>query len=832
MNYSNLAVQRSAFVGYADYVVCETITGWALNLGNPNVPPILSVLIDGNFIETILCDLVRDDIKETGMPVDTSGFLYTIPALFADGVPHTLEFKCEDNTLVLFPEREGAIMTQCEFCIAPETFLEGHVDGMSNGSIHGWVLRIDPRTGKKTGKIPLLVTCNGAPVAQIVADVVRSDVAHAKKSTQEVGFCFRPPMEYRNGRQYKFSFTTVPENYELALSPYTTSFLSHDAMGKMMTISAGVEELFTKAWLLSLQLRSLMPTGDHTVTHYDGWARKYYPALRSRVDAGRILREEPGPLVSVICPVYRPRLGDFLAAVDSVRAQTYQNWELLIVDDASRSPALRALIKDLVASDPRIRSARHATNKQISKATNRALKMARGDYIAFFDHDDLLVDVALEVMVNAALRTRARLLYSDEDKIDDAGHFSEPNLKPDWNHRLLLGQNYICHFVIVDRQLTKQVGPLNSDFDGAQDHDFLLRASEYLDDDDIYHVPELLYHWRKTPDSTAGDRGAKGYTVQAGVGAIASHLQRKGLEAHVASVNNLTIYQVIWKFSEEPRITVIIPFKEQIEMTRRCVEAILAQTEYKNYRIVLVDNWSQSVESRCFVRELSKIARIDVCRVLERFNYSRLNNLAVAANPSDFYMFLNNDVIITQRNWLRVMVDEAIADPRVAIVGAKLLYPNGMVQHAGVILGVGGIGDHAFKGLEDRDPGYVGRASCAQEYSAVTGACMLCRSSVFEELGGFDEKDLSVAFNDVDLCLKARQTGYKVIYTPAMVAQHHESLSRGDDMAPEKVSRFFQENQVMKERWEKVIQNDPFYNPHFSRNEGMFRDLTEISANF
>ncbi len=571
-----------------------------------------------------------------------------------------------------------------------------------------------------------------------------------------------------------------------------------------------------------------MPVSDATIGNYDNWARRYLARLRARIAGAPPLLDEP-PLVSIIMPTYKTNLAHLTAAIESVQAQTYAHWELIIVDDGSAQRALTACLQNYEAKDKRITCIFKKNNCGISAATNIALRKAQGDYVVLFDHDDLLVEVALDAMVREAIRTGAKVIYSDEDKIDAFGVLSDPNFKPDWNYRLLLGINYICHLLMIERIFLRSTGLLRSEYDGAQDHDLLLRLSEKVSPEQIVHLPEVLYHWRKSISSTAASGEAKPYAVEAGRRAVADHLARCGerfRKSVVTPLNGTTTYSIAWNMSEQPSVTIIVPFKDQISTTRRCLKVLLANTVWDNWRVVLVDNGSATSEAEEFCQEAAKDEHVIIRRIDEPFNYSRLNNVAARENPADYYVFLNNDVFLEQPSWLRVMVDEVLANPKIGIVGTKLLYPNGTVQHAGVVLGVGGIADHAFRGIPADHPGYLYRAKCAQRYSAVTAACMLCRADVFMQVGGFDEQELTVAFNDIDLCLKAGAKGWQVVWTPMVIAEHHESLSRGDDYSREKTPRFFYENHVMLERWHSVIAADPFYNKNFSLHHGIFRDLS------
>ena len=824
------ALEIAAFSGLADPITERVITGWAIAELCPTEFAVLQAIVDGNAVDRIVCDLSRQDLKDAEYPGPGGGFRYPIPARFFDGESHVLRLAFADGSPVAFRSPGGGTVFEARFRSEREIEVEGFVDGLEGSSIRGLAFRRNSLSGEATGGVLIQICCNGTPIQVIKADGVRQDVAQAKGCPPNVGFDFQIPAEFRTGAAFIFSLRSMPDGVELRQSPITTSFPSTDAVSKLYALKEVVDDLCGRAWAVQRQIGRMLPSGGRVGGGYDAWARRYQDDLRRRNAALPPLLE-PQPLVSVLVPTYQPNLRDFMAALESVRLQTYTNWELIVVDDGSRSRALTACIRDAAAKDARIRFVRHGRNRGISQATNTAIRRAKGEWVALFDHDDLLVPMAIETMVRAALSTGAKALYSDEDKIDETGSFSEPNLKPDWNYRLLLCQNYVCHLLMVERGLLRRAGPMRTECDGAQDHDLLLRITGHCAPEDIRHVPEILYHWRKSATSTASSGETKPYAVQAGVEAVGSHLRRHGFErAEVVPIGKRTIYSINWRLDAEPGVCVVIPFKNQADITRRCLQKLLDNTDYANWRVVLVDNGSDTPEAKKFCKAARKHERVSVRRVDDKFNYSMLNNIAVKENPAEFYVFLNNDVFIDQRDWLRVLMDEALADPRVAIVGAKLLYPNRTVQHAGVVLGVGGIADHAFRGLPAADPGYGARAWCAQQYSAVTAACMLCRAEAFRDVQGFDEIELAVAYNDVDLCLKVAARGWRVVWTPALVAEHHESLSRGDDMEPSKVARFFHENQVMQERWGGTLRRDPFYNPHFLRSDGIFTDLEEIDA--
>ena len=815
----------SDYVGRADPLSGNTVTGWAVRR-HSNVELVrLCIFIDSHSVGVAFCDQPRPELQKLGMPDQSGGFSFDIPPRFLDGTSHTLSILYDDGNTLPFLDADDGTRSKLDFTAEPITSMDGVVDGLHGDTIRGWVVRKHHKVGEFEGNIQVQVLCNGIVINEITANRPRMDVARELRCDPCVGFEFKLPLHCRNGQEFEFVFRPLPEGEALAGCPLTVKHRSHERADEIGALSNAIGDLCARAFKLQRQVREMLPAAEATVVNYDQWARRYLTRLRVRIAAEPALPDD-APLISIVMPTYKTNLAHLTAAIESVREQTYAKWELIIVDDGSRQPALNACVRNYAAADSRITCIPSKDNRGISAATNAALRKATGAYVVLFDHDDLLVEVALEAMVREALRTGAKVIYSDEDKIDVFGVLSEPNLKPDWNYRLLLGINYICHLLMIDRTMLRGVGPLRSECDGAQDHDLLLRLSEKCRPEQIVHLPEILYHWRKTSLSTASATEAKPYAIEAGRRAVADHLARKGFaKSRVTRIGNSTSYSVSWGITEQPSVTIIVPFKDQIATTRKCLEALLANTEWRDWRVVLVDNGSVTPEAAEFCKVAALDPHVVVRRIAEPFNFSRLNNLAAREFPAEYYVFLNNDVFIAQPHWLRVMMDEALSDPKVAIVGAKLIYPDGTVQHAGVVLGVGGIADHAFRGIPSDHPGYLYRARCAQQYSAVTAACMLCRADVFMDVGGFDEQELIVAYNDVDLCLKVGRLGWHVVWTPEHVAEHHKSLSRGDDMAPAKAERFFYENHVMLERWHDLIASDPHYSPHFSRERGLFSDL-------
>ena len=533
----------------------------------------------------------------------------------------------------------------------------------------------------------------------------------------------------------------------------------------------------------------------------------------SRERARRMARR---PTISVILPVFDTPERLLRECIESVLAQTYPDWELCIADDASTLPHVGPILARYAAADARIRVVTRDRNGHISAASNSALALATGEFVAFLDHDDVLAPHALSCMVERLAEAEFDLAFSDEDHIDEAGRRYDPFFKPDWNEELFLSVNYVCHFTMARRSLVASVGGFREGFEGAQDFDLFLRITRGLDRRRIVHVPRILYHWRAVAGSTARSLDEKSYAKVAGLAALRDRLAADGGRGEALAGLIPTTYRVRWRLPEPPPlVSIIIPTRDGLELLRRCVTSIVERTDYPRLEIIIVDNDSERPETAAYLRELEDSCRARVLHYGGTFNFSAINNVAMAASAGSVVAFVNNDIEVIDAGWLTELVSYA-ARPEIGAVGPKLLYADGHIQHAGLILGIGGVAGHAFRHFPGSHHGANGRAAMTQSVSAVTAACMVVRKSVCEAVGGFDADHLKVAFNDVDLCIKIREAGYRNVYTPWACLKHHESASRGTDESPEKAARFRAEVETMSRRWGEILKHDPAYNPNLT----------------
>ena len=579
--------------------------------------------------------------------------------------------------------------------------------------------------------------------------------------------------------------------------------------------------------LLGLKLRARGLIGQalahRSETGYAAWIARFdrlTAADRARIRA-EIAGWEAPPLISVLMPVHDPDPRVLEAAIRSVRGQLYPAWELCIADDASTDPRIPKLIARHAAEEPRIRALHRPENGHIARATNDALSLAGGAYAAFLDHDDLLSENAL-FEVAAALRAdpALELIYSDEDKVEGRGRRFEPHFKPGYDRELLWAQNYVNHLCVVRTATLRRLGGLRPGFEGSQDHDLLLRLTEGLDAARVRHIPKVLYHWRAAAGSGTFSDRALARAEEARLRALAEVAARKGARAERGPEGFNRLARPLPE--PPPLVSVVIPTRDRAELLGVVLDGLFARTDYPALDVVVVDNGSTEPATRDLFARYAAEPRLRVLPAPGPFNFSDLSNRGAAAARGTILLFLNNDIEVLEPGWLTELASIA-SDPEIGAVGAKLLYPDGTIQHGGIVLGIGGIAGHSHLGLPGNEPGSFARMLLSQEVSAVTGACLAVRAQVFSEVGGFDAAHLAVAFNDVDLCLRIRAAGYRIVWTPHARLVHHESKSRGAEDTPEKRARFEAESRVMRERWEPVLRADPYYNPNFSRAAAHYR---------
>ncbi|MEE4212503.1 MAG: glycosyltransferase family 2 protein, partial [Parvularcula sp.] len=514
------------------------------------------------------------------------------------------------------------------------------------------------------------------------------------------------------------------------------------------------------------------------------------------------------PLISVVMPTYNTPADLLRRCLDSVLAQVYPHWELCIADDASPSPHVAEILEEYAQRDPRIRYMVRERNGHISNASNSAIELAQGEYMALLDHDDELPPHALFCVAHAINENpSAALLFSDEDKIDPQGDRLDPYFKTDYNERLTFAQNMVSHLGVYRLKEVREIGGFREGLEGSQDWDLMLRFVERIDPTQIVHLPFVLYHWRMLEGSTSVTVDNKNYAVTAGKRAVEEALKRRGIDAKVGRYEHLPHYKIEFALPDPlPKVAIIIPTRDGLEVLQPCLEGVLHQTSYGDFEVVIVDNGSEKEETLAYLRSVAQDPRVTVRRDEGAFNFARINNDAANGLDADFFCFLNNDTTIIHPDWLTELVREGV-QPDVGVVGTKLLYPDETNQHAGVILGIGGeeVAGHAFTGLPGHEAGYFGRAELPHQCSAVTAACMLTKRSLFEELGGFDEQSFAVAFNDVDYCLRAGRAGQKVIFTPNARLIHHESKTRGVDAHGANQERYLKEAAAMKARWGDLL---------------------------
>jgi len=712
----------------------------------------------------------------------------------------------------------------------------GAVDAVSALEIRGWALDLS----HKEVPVTLEFYADNLFIGAVTCGDSRPDVKEAVGGDGRCGFLFTVPAARRasfgRGRTLIAIDSVSRERIAPGVEVRADLTAGMDLLSATRADMAQLREMLQR---IEARLPDLGRLASVPLEGYgDYWERFYRcpPDLlgKQRTQAVQFAIR---PLISVVLPTWRsdPRMLD--SAVESVKSQTYDRWELILCDDCSPPSDEIAQLLHRYAQDPRMRCIRGDERGGISRNTNRGLGVARGDYVAFLDHDDEFAPDALFEVSRALQEGSYGLLYSDEDRIeaDPSGRLLHhtPFFKPSYDPDLLLSMNYICHLVVVRRDLAEALGGLLPEFDGAQDHDFLLRVTERLKATEIRHIPRILYHWRVTPGSVSREPGSASAIQHSVNRAVQSHLDRRGcdavVEAHADALGAPRSFatRVRWRLPKEaPAISVIIPTRDRLDLLRPCIDSVLQSAARYPGRleILVTDNDSTEPATREYLASLAAVPRMRLTNFPGEFNWSAINNAAAREASGDVLVFLNNDTVVLTDDWLAELAAHAIRTD-VGVAGARLFYADGTIQHAGVVLGVEGVAGHDSVGEPPEWGGYFGRTHLQRSAAAVTGACMATRRSVFGQLGGFDEIHFKVAFNDVDYCLRLRAAGYRTVYTPFCTLYHFESKSRGFDLTESKQARHRAEAAAFRARWPHIVDADPYYNAHFERHARPFERL-------
>lgn len=646
-----------------------------------------------------------------------------------------------------------------------------------------------------------------------------------------------PEAALSDTRGFELTFAKPQQNYlRLALKGGGKKALYPLNCRKMLSGKEGLSVICKKSvnYLKRKGFRQFVKRVEDVVLgvdsiSYERWRKKY--GLKAlELSEQRKAAFAWNPKISIVVPLYRTPERFLREMVQSIRAQTYQNWELILSDGSGADSPLTKLLEELIREQGKsghpgvIRALHNGRQLHISENTNAALQAATGEFLAFGDHDDLFSPDALYECVRLLNeKPDTELIYSDEDKVDGSGRrYFEPHFKSDYNPDLLCSMNYFCHLVVVKRTLQQRAGLLDAAYDGAQDYDFVLRCTEQTKPEQIRHIPKILYHWRSHQASTAENPESKQYAFTAGRRAVQAHYDRLGIAATVKEGAYPGLYETEFAIDGEPLISILIPNKDHLSDLQTCIRSITGQSDYGNYEILIIENNSTEPETFAGYKELEKEdPRIHVLYYKGGFNFSAINNFGAAHAKGDYLLLLNNDTEMLHADCLRQLLGPCQRS-EVGITGALLYYGDDTIQHAGVVLGFGGIAGHAFIGEKRGDNGYFSRIICQQDYSAVTAACLMVKTSVYREVGGMSE-ELRVAFNDIDFCMKVRRAGYLVVYNPKAELYHFESKSRGLENTQEKIERFNGEVAQFLARWgEEVKAGDPYYNPNLSLDKADF----------
>ena len=679
--------------------------------------------------------------------------------------------------------------------------------------ISGWFLA--------TGEVKIfLLNSNGEKLEADVSRSSRRDVLDGLFESEEnikPGFCLKAKTE--DGQKFILCFEAGDRKaqYKVILNHTKKSIAVNQ---KRNLLTKGIRYL-KKNGLKEFTKRFMVKYFNATEIAYNKWRLNTLPSTEE-LEEQKKTSFSINPKFSFVMPAYNTPINFLKEMIDSIINQTYTNWELCIADGGGSQSTIKSVLEEYSSKDKRIRFVTLDENKGISVNTNAALKMVTGDYIVLVDHDDTIPEFALyECVKRINENPDIDVIYSDEDKVDTNGKtYFEPHFKPDFNIDLLCSVNYICHLFLVKKTIVDTVGEFRQEFDGAQDYDFIFRCCEEAKN--ICHIPTVLYHWRCHMNSTSSNPESKLYAFEAGKRAIQAHYDRMGIPAKAEHAHAFGMYKTEYMWDEQPLVSIVIPNKDHIEDLDKCIMSIINKSIYRNYEFIIVENNSTDEKTFEYYKKIeSEYECIKVVYYSGDFNFSKINNYGVQFANGDYLLLLNNDTEIINEDCIKQLLDYCMRED-VGIVGAKLLYADDTIQHAGVVIGFGGIAGHAFIGEHKDSYGYFSRAVVAQDYSAVTAACMMVKRSVFDDVGGLDE-NLKVAFNDIDFCLRVRKTGKLVVYNPFATLYHFESKSRGAEDTHTKVERFNSEIATFESRWDDILTNgDPYYNVNLSLDRADF----------
>lgn len=843
----HVAIEEKEYIYSIDKICCYVnddnraylqIVGWAFLKSGKNKN--LQVYINNKQTEMYMKYIDRADVQKMYKDYNinlNSGFVIDVEFEVENQNECNIGIGYESGQILF----EANLKEYMEFEVEPEIkyYIEQTVYNNEIISIDGWGFTTSVIDMQKIDSVPVelsVINEDGQQETFMLKRKYRADVNEnfgLEKSKKEFGF----EVKWKNTQKNKGIYTVVlkggktSEKFIVECNKLVDQAREENRKYENFfdMLKNRDEELFIDDWhyLVNFGWKKycdrIKKRFQDTEEVYNVWRKKYIPNAR-KLKKQRAEKLDYEPCISIIVPTYKTPEKFLKEMIDSVRNQSYENWELCIGDGSVTEDTVKNVVESYQKKDKRIKMLCLSENLGIAGNTNAALSIATGDYIALLDHDDILAPDALYEVVkwmNEHYKDETDVIYTDEDKVSfDLKDYFEPHFKSDYNLDLIRSNNYICHLFVARKSIVDQVGGFRKEYDGSQDYDFILRCIEQSKH--VEHVPKVLYHWRCHPGSTAANQESKMYCYEAGKRAIEDHLKRMGEDGcQVVMTEHLGFYHVIYPIREHKKVSIIIPNKDQKEILERCIESVIQKTDYKNYEIIIVENNSTTNEIFEYYKTIEQRENIRVVIWKDKFNYSAINNFGVKYANGEYLLFLNNDIEVIRENWLSEMLAN-VQRKEVGIVGAKLLYPDNMVQHAGVIIGMGGIAGHPLSRHPADDCGYFARGIIQQNLNAVTAACMLTKKEVYEKVKGFEEK-LAVAFNDIDLCLKVRKAGYLIVYDPEALLYHHESISRGKEDTLEKRNRFEGEVDYMAKKWKDVLEKgDEYYNPNLSLLSGNF----------